>query len=195
MEQSAGFDLEVRGSDSVRLDIFGPFGIPVGSALFTRGSYIVYSALNNTVYKGSPEQPLRMLPFAGEIPFELLIGTLRGIHPGVGNAVIDSLRRDEEGRYTFTVNRNRGYHDSFRYDPGVERILRCVRRDDEGIQLWSIAYRYGKNDSAVVPQQVEIRFPAKEARLLIDYDEVQNSVNTSPLEIEIPADAIVVTSE
>jgi outer membrane biogenesis lipoprotein LolB len=76
MEQSAGFEMIARGDDSVKMSIFGPFGITVGTALFIPGQFTAYSALNNTVYRGSPERQLRSLPFVSAIPFEVIMGTL-----------------------------------------------------------------------------------------------------------------------
>jgi len=196
MDQSAGFDLAARGTDSIKMSVYGPFGITVGSALFTRHEFTAYNALNNTVYRGSPEKQMRMLPFVKEIPFELLTGTLRGIYFFLQSSPIDSLSVNAENSLSFTISNSDGSFDKLQYDGGVNRITRCTRRDAGGSILWHVGYRYKRNvDGGIVPEQVEVNVPLKESTLVLDYDSVVWGSPRSPLTILFPEDAEIVTIE
>jgi len=196
MNQSAGFDLATRGADSVRMNVYGPFGITVGSAFFTKAEFIAYNALNNTVYRGSPERQLKMLPFINEIPFELFMGTLQGIHMLRASASIDSFVQRDDGSYSFTVPYDNGTYDSFRYNSGVERITRCTRYSAERIPLWSVRYQYLRNEQGtVLPEQVEVIIPQKESSLLIEYNGFPDGAAADAFSLSYPADAEIITIE
>lgn len=196
MNQSAGFDLATRGADSVRMNVYGPFGITVGSAFFTNAEFIAYNALNNTVYRGSPERQLKMLPFINEIPFELFMGTLQGIHILRASASIDSFTQRSDGTYAFTVHYDSGNYDSFRYSSSLERITRCTRFAADGAPLWSVRYQYQRNEQGtVLPEQVEVAIPKKESSLLIEYNGFPDSSAEDAFSLSYPDDAEIITIE
>jgi hypothetical protein len=196
MDQSAGFDLASRGADSVKMNVYGPFGITVGSAFFTRAEFIAYNALNNTVYRGLPEQQLKKIPFISEIPIELFMGTLQGIHLLNGSAVIDSVEVLDDGTYSFAVLNENGTYDSFRYSGGMDRITRCTRRAASGTVLWSVRYQYARNDEGrVVPEQVEVTIPEKDSSLLIEFGGISDSPDPGAFSLSYPEDAEVITIE
>jgi len=196
MNQSAGFDLVTRGKDSVKLSVYGPFGITVGTALFNRHEFTAYNALNNTVYRGSPEKQMRMLPFVKDVPFELLISSLQGIHPLRFTSPLDSLEVKAGRVYSFTIVNEDSSFDKFLFDENVYHITRCTRKDKNGIVLWSVKYWYKRNgDSSVVPEQVEVNIPSKESTLVLEYGSVSYDSVQSPLTISFPDDAEIITIE
>lgn len=196
MNQSVGFELAARGTDSVKLSVFGPFGITVGAALFTRREFIAYNALNNTVYRGSPEHPLKMLPFLKDIPFEQFMGSLQGIHTLRSSASIDSFRSRTDGGYSFSVVNENGTYDAFMYNSSLDRITRCTRKNSDGTSLWMVRYEYKRSESGdVVPEQVEVSIPAKESSLLIEYAGIADSGAENDFSLPYPDDAEVVIIE
>ncbi|MBI5463541.1 MAG: DUF4292 domain-containing protein [Ignavibacteriales bacterium] len=142
MNQSAGFDLFTRGGDSVKMAVYGPFGITVGTALFTRTEFTAYNALNNTVYRGNPERQMKMLPFIKDIPFELLVGSLQGKHPLLPAVEIDSVTITASRSYTFTSIVSDSVVDRFTVDGDLLRITKCSRRTAAGTVLWRVEYSY-----------------------------------------------------
>jgi hypothetical protein len=196
MNQSAGFEVSARKTDSLKMSVFGPFGITVGSALFTRNEFTAYNALNNTVYRGAPEKQLRMLPFVKDIPFELLVGSLQGIHPFRSASIIDSFETGSGRTPSFTVINNDGSFDKFRYDENSNRITQCIRRNGDSKILWSVNYRYKRlDDGSFVPEQVEVNVPSKETTLLLDYAGVTYGAISPALTISYPDDAEIITIE
>jgi len=196
MNQSVGFDLVTRGKDSVKLSFYGPFGITVGTALFHQQEFTAYNALNNTVYRGSPEKQMRMLPFIKDVPFELLISSLQGIHPLRLTSPLDSVEVKAEHSYSFTITNEDASFDKFLFDEDFFRITRCIRKDKNGTVLWSVRYWYKRNgDSSVVPEQVEVNIPSKESTLVLEYGSVSYDSVQSPLTISFPDDAEIITIE
>ena len=49
---SGSFELRLKRPDSVLVDIEGPFGIHVASALFAKGHYMFYNSFKNEVMEG-----------------------------------------------------------------------------------------------------------------------------------------------
>lgn len=196
MNQSAGFDVATRGTDSVKINVYGPFGITVGSALYVNPRFTAYNALNNTVYRGSPERQMKQLPFIKDIPFALFIGTLQGRHAFRPGAALDSFTVREDGSYSFTISRENGAYERYLYNASTDRISRCTYFTADGSSVWSIRYYYNRTEAgAVVPEQVEVSIPSKGASLLIEYGERSNENSAEEFALPYPDDAEVITVE
>ncbi len=196
MNQSVGFELSALGTDSLKMSIYGPFGITVGSALVTRKEFSAYNAFNNTVYRGSPEKQLRSFPIISDIPFELFAGSLRGIHTPPDFSLVDSIA-DHPGRISsFTKINSNGSYDSYRFDGTVNRITRCTRRSMSGNILWIVDYRYTTGNNGVIsPESVEVSIPSKKASLLIEYADITYGGQAGDFRLSFPQDAAVTTIE
>jgi outer membrane lipoprotein-sorting protein len=196
MNQSAGFDLVTRSGDSVKMSVYGPFGITVGSALFTRNEFTAYNSLNNTVYRGNPERQMKMLPFIKDVPFELLISALQGNHPLLPSAVIDSFTVTPEGQYRFTASVNDTIFDKYSVDRQFLRISQCTRKSTDGKTLWKVVYAYTQNkEGGIDPVQVTISIPSKESSLSLEYEYISREAPSSPMSISYPDDAEIITIE
>ena len=196
MNQSAGFDLITRGGDSVKMSVYGPFGITVGSALFTRNEFTAYNSLNNTVYRGDPERQMKMLPFIKDVPFELFISALQGNHPLLPAAVIDSFTVTAEGHYRFTVSVNDTVFEKYSVDKQFLRISQCIRKSADGKTLWKVVYTYSLNkDGGIDPVQVTISIPSKESSLSLEYEYLSREASSAPMSISYPDDAEIITIE
>ena len=196
MNQSAGFDLVTRGGDSVKMAVYGPFGITVGTALFTRNEFTAYNSLNNTVYRGNPERQMKMLPFIKDVPFELLISALQGNHPLLPSAVIDSFTVTAEGQYRFTASVNDTVFDKYSVDKQFLRISQCTRKSADGKTLWKVVYTYTQNkEGGFDPEQVNISIPSKDSSLSLEYEYVSREVSSAPLSVSYPDDAEIITIE
>lgn len=196
MNQSAGFDITARKTDSVKISVYGPFGITVGSALFTRHEFTAYNALNNTVYRGSPEKKMQSLAMFKDIPFELLVGSLQGIHPFNPSSHIDSFTVNAGGIYSFVVFNVDGSLEKFTYNDDVHRITRCIHKNSGGEIVWSVKYWYKHTEKdSIVPEQVEVSVPSKESTLLLEYGTISSDPFLSPFTISYPEDAEIITIE
>lgn len=196
MNQSAGFELMTRGTDSVKMSVYGPFGITVGTALFTRRTFTAYNALNNTVYQGDPDRQMGALPFLKDIPFELMISALQGNHPLLQSAVMDSFTVQRGGSYSFTSAVNDTVYDKYRADENFLRITQCVRKTISGKTLWRVDYSYNRNaEGAVLPGQVEVSIPSKNSSLLLEYGSISFDSSSSGMTVNYPDDAEIITIE
>ncbi len=196
MNQSAGFELLTRGTDSVKMSVYGPFGITVGSALFTRNEFTAYNALNNTVYRGDPAQQMKTLPFISDIPLELLISSLQGNHPLLPSAAIVGLEVLAGRIYRFTSTVNDSTFDIFTVQEDFLRITKCIRKTASGRTLWKVEYSYKRSsEGGVLPEQVEVFVPSKDASLLLEYGSITLDDTSSSMHIAYPEDAEVITVE
>jgi outer membrane lipoprotein-sorting protein len=76
--QSGSFSIAMRKPDSLYLQIQGPFGIKVGSAIVTRDTMRFYSALENRLYIGSSNANNLRRVFRFEVSFDDLMDLLSG---------------------------------------------------------------------------------------------------------------------
>lgn len=196
MTQAAGFDLSTRGMDSLKINIYGPFGITLGSALYTRQAFMAYNALNNTVYRGSPEKRVSNFPFAKDIPLELFVSSFQGIYFPRHFSTLDSLTLAAQNYYRFVIANDNGTVDHFEYNERINRITKCTRRTAVGAPLWSVEYTYDRTDGGIImPESVEITVPQKELTLFIEYDDVRRDTIVQEFSLSYPDDASFITIE
>ncbi len=196
VNQSAGIEVSARGTDSVKLSVYGPFGITVGSGLLTRNEFAAYNALNNTLYRGSPEKQMRSLPFINDIPVELFAGALQGIHTVHAARGIDSFSVQAGRKYFFTRSYDDGSFDKFVFSDEYRRITRCTRYNRDGTPLWIVRYYYKQEgNGAVLPEQVEVEIPRRELTVTIEYGSASYTAPPAAFTLDHPEDARTVTIE
>jgi hypothetical protein len=178
------------------MSVYGPFGITVGAALFTRTTFTAYNALNNTVYKGDPSKQMGSLPFVNEIPFELMISALQGNHPLLRSAVIDSFTVRAGRYYSFTSSVNDTTYDLITAEERFFRIISCIRKTASGRTLWRVEYSYKRNpEGVVIPEQVEVMIPSKQSSLMLEYGSISFDTSSSDMNLSYPDDAEIITIE
>ena len=186
--QSAGFRLDVKRPDSVKLVIEGPFGITVARAVFTKEHFIAYSALQNSVYEGNTDAKSGFIKMI-DVPPALIIDALAGIR---------RFAPDETSPDSFSVS-GRNYRLQFfsnrtikRYgvDISSNRIVSVETLNREnGTLLWRESYEYERTDSSWDPLSVTITVPEKQTTVEIVYNSVSINPDLSPLTIAVPEDA------
>lgn len=193
LSQNVGFTLTSRGQDSVRIILEGPFGIRAGAGLFSRNSFKVYSALNNTLYQGSSQKQLAGFPIINNVPIGVLISALNGIQFFSSSAEPDSFLFNN-GLYRFVYLQNTGVKDIYEFDGFSQRILRYDRFDANGKAVWNLRYQYTKNDTTQqIPKITAIRIPSKDISITIEFGEAQYNAAVPAYSIETPDDAETVT--
>lgn len=89
--QSGSFSLTLQKPDSVLINLQGPFGIKVGSALVTRSGFLFYNSLENKLITGSASMENLNRILHVQLSFDDLLNIFAG-----GNFLEDDLRPPDE---------------------------------------------------------------------------------------------------
>ena len=192
---SGSFELWMKKPDSVRVDIGGPFGIRVASALFARDHYIFYNSFKNEVTEGdvdSSDMPAFMnFRVNPDDILDTFSGT-RGFFPAETSP--DSFAFGD-GSYMLQFEHGNGMT---RYTvDGRTLYITAIEHIDSTGAVWS-EERYDferHDDGTIVPQSVRLIHDRLESSVSVQYQTVHINVPMSGLAIEIPSDAHRVTKE
>jgi outer membrane lipoprotein-sorting protein len=193
--QSAGFEVDVKKPDSVRLVIEGPFGMTVVKALLTRKNFTAYSALQNTVYTGRTDMQKGFMKMI-DIPPAVLIDAFTGFRR------FDSNDAEPDSFYiagnTFVVKflSSSGWK-VFTVDGDSHCITRVAAFDSSGQKiLWREEYDYEENGQKQwEPVAAHVSIPEKETIVDLTFNSVTFNPVLDALTISYPDDAEQITIE
>lgn len=181
--QSGSFVLSLRRPDSLLVILKGPFGIKVGSALFTRSSFLFYNSFENRLFSGetSPKNLSKVLHI--DISFDDLINLFTGgifLKEDMG---IPEGTGVEDGQFTL-VYRNNGETHKYYIDPLTLLITKIEYLDVQGkLELEQRYINFQTVDSALVPFNIRIIQPKERRMVSVVYSDL--SFNTQNLEFTL----------
>jgi outer membrane lipoprotein-sorting protein len=187
--QSGAFILTLRKPDSVLINLQGPFGIKVGSALVTRTGFSFYNSLENQLITGSTsvENLNRILHV--QLSFDDLMNIFAG-----GGFLDDDLRspdetRIEDDQFLFVYTS----HNSSRLywiEPTSLNIQKIQFLDRNGkLTLEQIFNDFENVDGIAMPYAIRITQPKMEQMLTLKYSDILVNVEQLQFTFTIPQNA------
>jgi outer membrane lipoprotein-sorting protein len=187
--QSGGFILTLRKPDSVLINIQGPFGIKIGSALVTRNEFSFYNSLANQLITGSTsiENLNRILHV--QLSFDELLNVFAG-----GGFIKDDLRapdetRMEDGKFVFiytSSNTSRQYW----IEPTSFYIQKVQFLDRSGkVTLEQSFNDFEYVDGIAMPYIIRITQPKSQQMLTLTYSDIMVNVDQLHFTFTIPQNA------
>ncbi|MGA7159852.1 MAG: DUF4292 domain-containing protein [Bacteroidota bacterium] len=192
---SGSFELRLKKPDSILVDIEGPFGIHVASALFAKDHYIFYNSFKNEVIEGDVDK--------GNLPAFMNIR----IDPA---DVVDmfcgtrTFLPEEASPDSFTIGDD-SYVLFFRHNNGATRyivdgqvlLITGIEHIDSAGEVWSEErFEYDRrDDGTIVPQTVRLSQYTLQTSVSLEYDDIHINVPLGPMTLHIPPDARRVTKE
>jgi len=187
--QEGAFILALRKPDSILINLQGPFGIKVGSALVTRSGYSFYNSLENKLITGSAsiENLNRILHI--QLSFDDLLNIFAG-----GGFLDDDLRspdetRTEDGQFVFIYT---SHNSSRRYwiEPTSLYIQRIQFLDRSGKLTLEQAFNDFENvDGIAMPYAIRITQPKTQQMLTLKYSDIMVNVEQLQFTFTIPQNA------
>ena len=194
MSAKANFEVELKKPDSVKISIYGPFGIDLAHALLTKNSFVFYDVMNNQVYKGRSRKGLIEKIFKVDISFDDLMDALTG-----AVNLTDKLR-EEPDKYKIGDNEfELGYVDSLSNKESIYK----VNADNLAITDFSIFqptqtlvfngnYKDFKVfDEVPIPYKIDIKYLKNDQSMNIEYRSIQVNKLIDDMKVTIPDDANV----
>ena len=189
MAQSGSFTLTLRKPDSLLVNLSGPFGIKVGSALLTRNDFWFYSGLENRLYTGemTPANLSRILRM--NISFDDLLNLFTGGVFLQSDAGTPDEMGIEDNQYTFSYKNDTGSHKYF-IDPQTLLIAKIEYLDTQGKLVFEQRFvNFQTIDSMQVPFNIRIVQPKERRMVSVVYSDL--SINKRDLQFTFvfPPDA------
>ncbi len=180
MAQSGSFALTLRKPDSLLVNLRGPFGIKIGSALLTRKDFWFYNSLQNRVFTGetNPRNLSRVLRV--NLSFDDLLNLFTGgVFQQTDFGTPDQTDVEDE-QFTFLYKNKDGTH-KYYIDPQTHLITKIQNLDDQGKLLFEQRFvNFQTIDSTLIPFNIRI-LQSKERRMVsVVYSDLE--VNKQDLE-------------
>ncbi len=195
LSASATFEVVIKKPDTVKISVYGPFGIDLAAARVTNNDFIFYDVLRNKVHRGKHDRSVLKNVFKVDLSFEDIMDAFAG-----AVNLTEKLRREPdkfEGNkenyfltYTDIIS---GYNSLYTIDAGNLAITDYVIKDKSDKILFEGNYSRFKNYNDVpVPHNTRIFNESENQRLDIEYRHIKINRENVNVDIDIPSDAEVV---
>jgi len=190
---SGSFDLWLKKPDSVRVDVKGPFGIRIASALFGKDHYTFYNSFKNEVMEGDINKGDMPSFMNIQINPKDIVDTFCGARGFFREEVSPDSFSMGDGSYILQFHNNGGttrytIDDSTLYVTAIEHI------DSTGTVWSEERFDFGQqDDGTVIPQSIRLIHDRSESSVSLTYETVRINVPISEMGLSIPSDARRVT--
>lgn len=191
LNAKSNFEVLIRKPDSIKVSIFGPFGIDLAQSLITNNSFQFYDVINNRLYSGRLQQGVIKQILKVDISFDELIDALAG-----SVNLTDKLRREPDKYETDNNFYTLTYVDSL-----LDReYIYTVQLNNLSIRNYKIMkvpepmilegnYADFKDfDDVPLPYKIELNYKEKDQKLDIEYRNISVNQNLESLKIDLPSD-------
>ncbi len=192
LKAKSNFEVNLKKTDSLRVDFFGPFGIELAQAVVSSNGFLFYDVINNKVYKGNLKEDVLQKILKVNLSFNDVIDALTG-----SVNLTDKLRREPD-KFDYENNFYKlTYIDSIN---SIEKVF-LVKADDFSISESIVQNFKGEKlleakfsnfkifDNVPIPYEIKINDFRNNQQLKIEYRNINVNKELPNLNIEIPDDA------
>ena len=193
MINSGSFELWLKKPDSVRVEIEGPFGIRVASALFAGDHYLFYNSFRNEVMTGDLRSDALPMILNMRINPEDLINTFCGVRTFLPQETRpDSFATGEDSYVMFF--RHPRVSTRYTVDGNSLAITEIEHVDSTDAVLGEEQFEFqtGK-DGATMLQSIRFNENKSESSVSLFYDKVHVNGPVAAMSLSVPPDARHVT--
>lgn len=192
LDAKASFEIYLKKPDSLKLVIYGPFGIDIAQALVTNSEFTFYNALKNVVYKGRTDNFILKRIFHIDLSFSEMIDAFAG-----AVNLTDKLRLEPDEFKLSDKDYNLTYIDSLngKQSEFVIQINNLAIKEyrlykEPDILLFQGNYSdFEVNNRVPIPYRNVIQNILENQKVIIDYRNINVNEKLNNLTLEIPSDA------
>jgi outer membrane lipoprotein-sorting protein len=193
LAQSGSFRLTLKKPDSLLVNLQGPFGIKIGSALLTRTNFLFYNSLENRLYSGETTSRNLLRILRVNIGFDDLMNLFTGgvfLKEDVGQPNATGVEDDQ-----FTLlYRNGSETHKYYIDPLTLLITRTEALDDQGkLEFEQRFLNFQTVDSALVPFNIRLIQPKERRMISVVYSNLTLNAQDAAFKFSYPQNAKRVT--
>ena len=174
------FDALVRSRDSLRIDLTGPFDIPVGALSATPANFLFFNAQEAEAIEGSPDRETFAKLMQLDLEYDEMVSMLRGELPRFPAA--GSYKAAwSGGEVTYTVSAAGGIIERFTIDTSQTAVTSYSRSHAEGernVEELSIAYnRFTGVGGRTFPRKVNVDINGGERKVTVNVEKIEDTID------------------
>lgn len=193
LSNSGSLELRLKKPDSLYVNIEGPFGVSIASALITRNNFIYYNAQENTVITGPTNEINIGAILKIKVTFDELINSVSGSIPLAVDSTDETDADIENDSYVITENDGL-FKKKFLIDPMSYAMNGYYLFDNKNNKLLEVNYsKYNleseNKENIYFPAKIKIYKPDKDQTVWVDYDSKEINKGGISFKIKIPKSA------
>jgi len=185
----ASFEVLIKKPDSIKISVFGPFGLDVGELLVTKNNYKFYDAIKNKLYSGKDRSKILRKIFKLNFNFGDIIDAFAGavnLSDKLNSLPSKADETDEFYYFTYgSKNKNAVYKIN-----KSELTLNEYSLVDEGEKILNSKYSdFSLISGLKVPYKVNLNYLKEDGKVVIDYRNIKINRHIESMDILVPQDA------
>lgn len=189
------FEVALKKPDSIKVSIYGPFGLDLVEVLITKDDFTFYDVMKNRVYTGENRGGIIKEIFKVDLTFDDLMDAFAG-----AVNLTDKLRNEPDEYLIFEDSYKLIYLDK----KSGKKSIYDIRADDLAVTKYNVVlgnkelsfegtYRKFKNfESVPIPYKTVIESESNEQRIEIEYRKLYVNDELDPFTIDIPTDVEII---
>lgn len=191
---SATFEVTLKKPDTIKVNIYGPFGIDLAEAIVTNRNFIFYDVMNNKVFIGANTKSALKEIFKIDFTFEEIMDAFAG-----SVNLTEKLRREPEVYNVFDDT-----YELIYLDNNGRKNIYVINRSDLAIVLFKITdnngannllgkyFRFQNYNDVPVPQESEIINYELGQSIKLKYKKININIEPEEFNIIYPNDAKII---
>jgi len=152
--------LSILRTDSLLMQIGGPFGILVGKLSASPTNMIYLDALRSEVFEGNPQNPEMQAKLPIPLSYEDIIYLMRAEVPFMTNNY--TFVKESDGKQVFTNTTNSQFIDFVQMSTKDSTMLTYQRKSKTGELLFNVNYNeYATKNNIRYPISISLHFPMR----------------------------------
>ncbi|MEE9431391.1 MAG: DUF4292 domain-containing protein [Melioribacteraceae bacterium] len=191
----ASFEVFVKKPDSIKLSIYGPFGIDIAQAVVTNSEFEFHDVLRNTVYKGRTDNNLLKKVFHIDLSFSELIDAFAGAVNLTSKlrGTPSNYKLEDDNyilTYTDTNSTKKSIYEIKTSNLAIGNYKLFASRNN---LLFEGDYsKFKLYNKVAIPRKTTVENKRQNQKVEIEYRSVTVNEKLESLKIEIPTDAKVI---
>ena len=191
----ANFEVLIKKPDSLKISVYGPFGIELAQAVVTPTEYQFYDPINRKVYRGNNREGIIEKILKVDLSFDDLMDALSG------SVNLSKNLREDPDQFDITED---SYHLTYINEKNKQSGTYVI--DNKSLALLSYKILSSANEPVLegeyrnfkilnevpVPYNSKISYAGKNQNLDIEYRSVEINTDISDLSLHLPSDVQVV---
>lgn len=195
LEARASFEISIKKPDSIKLGVYGPFGIDLAQILVTRSDFIFYDVMHDKAYSGNVSNDVLKKIFRVDLSFNDLIDAFAGAVNLTGKlSEVPQNFEITDDMYFLTYTEN-ATNMEFRYDINIldNALLRYKVIKKPAELMFEGRYTEFKHfDDVPIPLRTVVENKKNNQALLIEYKNVTVNEEIDDLKIYLPDDVQII---
>ncbi len=174
------YEALVRSRDSLRIDLTGPFAIPVGALSATQDGFLFFNGQEGEAIEGRPDRETFGKLMGLNLDYDEMVSMLRGELPRFPDAGTYTAEWSGD-EVTYSVTRP-GMAELFTVDTADVAVLRYSRSRIEGelpTEEFAITYDlFSRLGGRAFPRKVNVDIEGGERRVTVSVERMQDAIDT-----------------